>query len=363
MISENSKLTKPQNLADLKFELKSWFTKDSYSKLLGTNSLFYKVFWLFIVIISNYLLLKNAVDNINLYLRYDIITKVEIIEVSKLNFPAVNICNKANKDIDRNNIISCRFDKRNCGQNEFKNITTDVENTTQVCIQFNGVNNTDILATTRPGLDHGLQLGLYANHNRFKINIGDNFVLPLDKDFDWFLLPGNAVILRITRMVSEKLEKPYSPCVRKPSPNDYPILAQMNPNFKYRKSNCLNFVHRMNMSNSLCPQECDSIDYGISAQTLKFSFTLLPKDQRDAYKQKVSKLSNGTNMSESEITDPKLTVLYVYYNKLSYEKNSQSAKTCVSDLISNLGGLLGLFIELSFISFFRCFEFILKTFI
>ena len=42
-----------------------------------------------------------------------------------------------------------------------------------------------------------------------------------------------------------------------------------------------------------------------------------------------------------------------FYNDNQYTELTQSVKTTVADLVSNIGGLLGLFLELSFMSAYR----------
>ncbi len=80
-----------------------------------------------------------------------------------------------------------------------------------------------------------------------------------------------------------------------------------------------------------CPLECDSMtfSYSISANNHKlFS---------DNY-----------------------TEIYVYYKTLKYTSIIQQAKTKPEQLISNLGGYLGLFVGLSFVSLFEITEIIIE---
>ena len=56
-------------------------------------------------------------------------------------------------------------------------------------------------------------------------------------------------------------------------------------------------------------------------------------------------------------------VLYIYYNKLSYKFISQNPKTEMFNFISNIGGLLGVFLGISFLSFIEIFEIIYEIFL
>jgi hypothetical protein len=53
--------------------------------------------------------------------------------------------------------------------------------------------------------------------------------------------------------------------------------------------------------------------------------------------------------------------LNVYYDKLSYIQISKDAKIEIVDLVSGIGGLLGLFLGMSFLSFAEFLEMIVET--
>ena len=58
-----------------------------------------------------------------------------------------------------------------------------------------------------------------------------------------------------------------------------------------------------------------------------------------------------------------MVYLNVYYNDLQYTHISQLIKTDIWDLISNIGGNLGLFIGFSFLTFSELFELIFEVII
>ena len=55
--------------------------------------------------------------------------------------------------------------------------------------------------------------------------------------------------------------------------------------------------------------------------------------------------------------------LNIYFEQLSYTEISQNAKTELVDLVSNIGGLLGLFIGTSFLSFVEIIEIFIEVFV
>ncbi len=87
-----------------------------------------------------------------------------------------------------------------------------------------------------------------------------------------------------------------------------------------------------------CPEECDSISYD-----LFHSF---------------SKLENYKNIDD--LND--CVYFTIFYEKLSYTLIDQIPKTNALDLISNIGGNLGLFIGVSFLSFAEIIELFIEIF-
>jgi hypothetical protein len=80
-----------------------------------------------------------------------------------------------------------------------------------------------------------------------------------------------------------------------------------------------------------CPLECDSISYSVTFNSATDSFQ--PKN---------------------------LIYLDVFYKSLKYTSITQSPKTEIFDLISNVGGIFGLFIGVSFVSLFEIGELIIE---
>ena len=105
-----------------------------------------------------------------------------------------------------------------------------------------------------------------------------------------------------------------------------------------------------------CPLECNYIDYIIttSLSDIRYLNCRSQIEKNPAIKAQY----NGT------LTDDALkrTVLEttIYYEDLSYRLIDQKAKTVLGDLVSNIGGLLGLFIGASFLSFAEFFEMLLE---
>lgn len=53
----------------------------------------------------------------------------------------------------------------------------------------------------------------------------------------------------------------------------------------------------------------------------------------------------------------------VYYKDLGYQQYDEVEKTTLPDLAANIGGLLGLFLGMSFLSFVELFDILLQIFL
>ncbi|CAF1115278.1 unnamed protein product, partial [Brachionus calyciflorus] len=62
-----------------------------------------------------------------------------------------------------------------------------------------------------------------------------------------------------------------------------------------------------------------------------------------------------TNYTEMYIKD-NAALVYIYYDRLGYELITEAEKMVIVDLISNIGGILGLFIGISILSFAELIE-------
>ena len=118
---------------------------------------------------------------------------------------------------------------------------------------------------------------------------------------------------------------------------------------KYSK--LLSYIFESNIFNmclSECPLECTSIEY-INSISSSFFPTI-------AYLEELN-LIKSTNFT-TKLNSSNHLALNIYYNSLSYTETDEIAKTNLIELISNIGGTLGLFTGASFLSFVEIFEII-----
>ena len=77
------------------------------------------------------------------------------------------------------------------------------------------------------------------------------------------------------------------------------------------------------------------------------------------YSEIKSKYPAGYNLSSDNLKNS-LLAFNIYYQDLSYSEITQIPKSDIIDLVSGMGGLLGLFIGVSFLSFAEVIEVILE---
>ena len=100
-----------------------------------------------------------------------------------------------------------------------------------------------------------------------------------------------------------------------------------------------------NICTPFCPLECDTNSYDVSISSTKIS-------------PKYNEYLKSVNISTDNLIH-----LNVYYDNLEYISIEQVAKMSFSDLISNIGGNLGLFIGISFLSFAEIIEILIEVLI
>jgi hypothetical protein len=187
--------------------------------------------------------------------------------------------------------------------------------------------------------------------------------------------------ISVTRTFINKLGLPYNNCLKDVKSKDlfdsdlFKYMIQ-STNYSYKQTDCLNYCagkllfNQLNMTNKIdrwenivsenrkydktmqilysgilkkgmyetcsdCPEECDSIKYETSHSITKLS------TQYEDFK----------NFSIEN-----LVCFTIYYESLQYTVIDQIAQMNEFDLISNIGGNLGLFIGISFLSFAELIE-------
>jgi hypothetical protein len=144
-----------------------------------------------------------------------------------------------------------------------------------------------------------------------------------------------------------------------PSLPNWSILKSTQPCLSFFDSLCAQQAYFYFFSHDVkkvcqneCPLECNSVDYATSVSYASYPSkvygSILAKNP-----QLQAKFISGSNASAIDFNDLKETLVAfnVYYDDLSYKSFIELEKTSLVDLVASIGGTLGLFLGMSFLSF------------
>ena len=112
----------------------------------------------------------------------------------------------------------------------------------------------------------------------------------------------------------------------------------------------------------LCPLECDSVTYDFSIYNSEFPTELL-YNLFISDKEFVGKYFRNESDISYEKFKERAIALNVYYPQFSYTVITELRKIPIIDLFSNIGGTLGLFLGISFLSFIEIVELVIEILI
>ncbi|XP_070542971.1 amiloride-sensitive sodium channel subunit gamma-like [Ptychodera flava] len=276
------------------------------------------------------------------------------------------------------------------------------------CYSFNtGANDTGIIRTSKPGPSTGLRLTLFIEQDEYLDDITENagaVVLvhppdnvPFPEEQGLELPPGFSTSLGVRLSIIQRVGGKYSDCFKG---DEKPLLYE---GYNYSVEACVKTCHQKNLI-----EECQCYDTTLPNDDL----TILPcvdkekgitcmnevaeKQKIDAlgcrknchqpcrgrsYKETLSmsqwpsdaydnKLYKRLSEKSRKITEQLLSVeesrrnlikLKVYFSELNFESITEKPAFGRIDLLSSLGGLMGLYIGASVISLFEFLEFVGKV--
>jgi hypothetical protein len=364
--SEETEDTKDliKSVNELKKEAKAFVTKNGYSKLLSTHIFFKKIFWLVTWFPLFGYCLYLLIDSYKQFMEFNVVTQIKRNSEDEMTFPAITFCLQTlgyndgnlqfrtlefsdaffNCDISQikpTNQYQCsiadffKFELQPIIQNDFKNKYN--------CYQFNSGRKADgstneIFRTPLYGLFTGLSMKLKLSELDFLFYyIGDNQVQPTMFELENTLQSGIHAAISFEKTIETKLPKPYSNCTQNINPEFSEMVKEaIQTNFTYRRVNCFNwcmlkmqklngsFTDNIAFCSDSCPLECQTISFDSNRNSVK-----LPQ-QLSSY----------------------LSINF-FYSSNKYTDLTQSVQTSLTDLISNGGGTLGLFLDFTFLSIVR----------
>jgi len=400
-LSERSALV-TNKLDEVKKEFRGFTSLRGFSTVLNTSNPFVKGLWVFFFLVLFSGCIQNSLENMIDYYQYTVITKIENINENPMKLPAVTLCYanlypslSTNATLDES-LFNCTVNGIECDHKDFYSFKTRLSITNQdilTCYVLNGGRNSsghssEIKSTRNTGTYFGLQLIFFlpANHYFF-YSIDDANVKPTESEIIKTIYSSSSNIFILDKTVESKLEYPFNNCWERNNLPDTPLVRQLSAdNITYRQVNCFelcfqnfvqNYAWEQGISEDdargkdevknydeekdcdhLCPLECESTQYKIFESKSQLAATTDIEKYSKELIPKIEKKLNITINSKDEFNQNYLE-LFVFFDSLQYTKISQTPKTTLSALISNLGGSTGLFLDLSFISVCRAIEFFL----
>ena len=371
------------------------FTGHGFSDFLSSHSWIGKLLWALFISASIFGCLAFIRSSVLQFIHYDVVTTIKIRGLSQLIFPSVTLCRSYNNTniFDAKQIISCYFaGEESCFEN-FEKIIIYASGSYRSCLRFNGKRNSSnkkVFFSQNFGYHFGLKISLHLPVEQATyMNIADNRVAPVDGSFLTFLSGGSTTEISMKKAVQSALGPPYSDCVN----SNKLIIKSINSGYIYQKANCQNdcfYRHYTKVCNcslpglnevnhvepcvkysncylehfknfdyeakcAECPIECEKIAFN----TLKESAHMQENAFLEFKDKLIQKGYDIINKSDADLRK-ELLKLYIYFETMEQTEINQSPHTTVTDLISNVGGTLGLFLGVSIISFVEIGELIVK---
>ncbi len=275
------------------------------------------------------------------------------------------------------------------------------------CIQFNA-NSLDLKSSSYGGNSYGLQLvvGPLVNRNKYpvtfssglKVLINNQSFTPNANDDFLSIEPGKETDIVVDRTFISNTPKPYSGCTDLTQGYDselYNFIVKSNKTYSqidcydlcyqryiqnecncfdtrfsytYATLPCLNLTQIDCLLESLssieflsceldCPLECDFVTYNSQLSSLIYPnleyYNLLRNDSM-ALQHLSSKFD--INITSHDVLREYYYSINIYYSSLKYTYISETPQTTVYDLLSSLGGSLGMFLGFSVFSLLEVFE-------
>ena len=354
-------------------ELVTQTTFHGVVKLFKSKDLLQTLVW-FCVILSSYTYCSIYISSLIFgYLEYQVVTNIKTVYESQPLFPAVTICNAYPP-------VSCIFNAKVCEP-------TFLQNYARGCYSFNrGLNlrtlhPTKILNSKESGYTYGLSLILNRN-SYYDIEILiHNQSIPYDYKKRIRISKGMETTLVVSRTFEHKLSKPFSNCKIQLEFEPGRYAATNQTTFPYFQSQCFTTCRQKEIAKA-CNMTRDYLEksqyyytnynyysdyYDDLFNNCSFLITqsvinrFLEEgensicncpDQCNSVKYLVSSFYLNTYSPNRE------SKINIFYEEFEYKLITQIPKINSDSLFGSIGGILGLFLGTSILSFFEIIDLI-----
>ena len=408
------KISKKKRIKKRVCELLKKSSSHGIPNIVRNKNIFSLVMWSCFTILSVCLGAHFIIKSILDYLKYNTFTNIEIINEQKVQFPGISFCASPSFNSSINQTFSLgAFDnilETNLTQylEEYNDITMGK------CFRYNSGKNIynesyQLLNSTIKGFKYGLKLNMNIqipeeyDYAEIYLFIYNQSLRPFDSEnsHGFWILPGSYYYFELDRVFYKNLDAPYSDClndINSFKKNKTIIDNIRKKNRDYTQANCYylcsflfaleqsncgcnstlidfskNCIRNFNMNETemtrcnskylkefrkndqyqkcseYCPLECDSMN-----------FVITPHSEAILLSGNISKKTKSIFplYSTYEELRKKFLPIRFYYNEFKYTLISEKPETESFKFISDIGGILGLFLGISFLSFIEIFEII-----
>lgn len=332
--------------------------------------------------LSVYFVTTNIIE----YLNYDTTTSIETIYENEANLPAISFCSFKEKFINikvlmLNNQIIKEW------ENYFEKIP---DYSYGMCYRLNSGFNfsnqiTSIRKQKHSGFDYGFSIEFYSNSEQILLSIHNQTTRPLSIQKNFYIVANFHNYFLLKRTYDQKLESPYNDCFKNVADfeqNKTIINFFQNKSSLYSQKECKRMYQVLRFKEkSDCNCTVDSLDeelyqkcyYEKDTKTQNCYIKFMDTFSSDHFGQFIDYCPMECDSFSYDITpyimfnNQNITYLNgvyqnstynirVYYEDLRYTYISQKVKIEFVGLISNIGGSMGLFVGISFLSFIEMFE-------
>ena len=397
-------------------------TANGVPNMLRARNMFLKIMWLTFLIFSTCAGSYYTIDSIIDFFKYSSVTLINVINEQQSQFPTISFCSSPEFKITIDQIIiSVNFER--IAETNLSHFEEFEDFSRGKCFRYNSGRNIfgenfNLLNSSKGGFSFSLRINIYFkipneyDFGEFLVNIHNYSSPPYDmQDGGYWLRAGTWNYFEVERIFTQNLEEPYNNCLKNIS------LFKMNKtlidyiaksNLAYTQINCFRLCSNLyvieesncgcnsslnkfenncilldavagtttntskcvleylkEFRNNLqfskcyqyCPLECDSLSYNIKINTESFPVS---GNLSDSFKKEYAYLQRFNTYEE---VNRHYIGLRVYYKDLKYTLVTQQPKTEVFNFVSNIGGIFGLFLGISFLSFIETIEILSEIFL
>jgi len=316
--------------------------------------------WLTAIVLSSIGCFVAVSFSVSDFFAYDVLTNLQTVQSSELKFPVFIIC-AWDTDLDiENRIIFCEFNHQSCLKEFERTVIIGYGQTPQrLCLKLN---ENKRFITKKISFDFGLVISLKVPKDlELFYGLYENSRV-ISSDMTNTVYPGEAKYITIKKFAYNKLGKPFNECQDNPGPIADSQYRQVYCfrlcmlNYIEEKCECsLSAQYMFNGSDTcnnpcfeneykqfdfvtrcggFCPLECDSVSYDLMVHSR------VPK--KTDFKMHLENWLNSSKLNETmDSIAEEFVGFKINFEGLSYTALTETPKMTVTNLIAELGGMIG----------------------